>query len=65
MVTSDGKRTLDEAECFMTDLTSFASGFTINCSLPSRIVMFDPEERSLKEFLVSHSFREVHSSLFQ
>ena len=64
LVTSEEKGTLDESDRFMMDPANFASEFAINWSLPSHIVMFDSEERSLREFLVSHSFKEVHSSLF-
>ncbi|XP_034699487.1 GPI mannosyltransferase 3 isoform X1 [Vitis riparia] len=56
---SEEKGTLDESDRFMMDPASFASEFAINWSLPSHIVMFDSEERSLREFLVSHSFKEI------
>ncbi|RVW88403.1 GPI mannosyltransferase 3 [Vitis vinifera] len=56
---SEEKGTLDESDRFMMDPANFASEFAINWSLPSHIVMFDSEERSLREFLVSHSFKEI------
>ena len=64
LVTSEEKGTLDESDRFMMDPASFASEFSINWSLPSHIVMFDSEERSLREFLVSDSFKDAHSGLF-
>lgn len=55
-----------ESDRFMMDPVSFAVDFAKNWSHPSHIVLFDSEERHLKDFLVSHSFREVcgNSSLF-
>ncbi|MFQ6664659.1 hypothetical protein Gotur_031701 [Gossypium turneri] len=48
-----------ESDRFMMDPVSFAVDFAKNWSHPSHIVLFDSEERHLKDFLVSHSFREV------
>ncbi|MBA0722813.1 hypothetical protein Golax_003457, partial [Gossypium laxum] len=48
-----------ESDRFMMDPVSFAVDFANNWSHPSHIVLFDSEERHLKDFLVSHSFREV------
>ncbi|PPD94583.1 hypothetical protein GOBAR_DD08396 [Gossypium barbadense] len=48
-----------ESDRFMMDPVSFAVDFAKNWSRPSHIVLFDSEERHLKDFLVSHSFREV------
>ncbi|GAB4845153.1 Mannosyltransferase aptg1 [Ancistrocladus abbreviatus] len=49
----------DESDRFMMDPLGFASEFAKNWSLPSHIVLFDSEERLLKDFLISHSFGEV------
>ncbi|PPS10393.1 hypothetical protein GOBAR_AA10254 [Gossypium barbadense] len=48
-----------ESDRFMMDPVSFAVDFAKNWSHPSHIVLFDSEERHLKDFLISHSFREV------
>lgn len=64
MGTSEEKGILDESDRFIMDPAGFVSEFAINWSPPSHIVMFDPEERALREFLVSHSFEEVHYRLF-
>lgn len=45
----------------MMDPVGFASEFAKNWSLPSHIVLFDSEEKLLKDFLISHSFKEVHA----
>ncbi|XVE71741.1 hypothetical protein DITRI_Ditri10aG0176200 [Diplodiscus trichospermus] len=49
----------DESDRFMMDPVGFAVDFARNWSCPSHIVMFDSEEKQLRKFLVSHSFREV------
>ncbi|XWS35740.1 hypothetical protein CRYUN_Cryun20dG0022100 [Craigia yunnanensis] len=49
----------DESDHFMMDPVGFAVDFTKNWSHPSHIVLFDSEEKQLRNFLVSHSFREV------
>ena len=51
----------DESDRFMMDPVSFASEFARNWSIPSHVVLFDSEERLLRDFLISHSFREVNS----
>ncbi|XP_057532071.1 mannosyltransferase APTG1 isoform X2 [Amaranthus tricolor] len=56
---SEERGTLDESDRFMLDPHGFASAFAKNWSLPSHIVLFDSEEKKLKDFLLSHSFREV------
>lgn len=61
-VNSEEKGTPDESDQFMMDPVSFASEFAKNWSLPSHIVIFDSEEKKLRDFLVSHSFKEVYSS---
>ncbi|XP_059461276.1 mannosyltransferase APTG1 isoform X2 [Corylus avellana] len=49
----------DESDRFMMDPVSFASEFARNWSIPSHVVLFDSEERLLRGFLISHSFREI------
>ncbi|CAB4292832.1 unnamed protein product [Prunus armeniaca] len=49
----------DESDHFMIDPVGFASEFAKNWSLPSHIVLFDSEEKLLKDFLISHSFKEI------
>lgn len=49
----------DESDRFMMDPISFASEFAKNWSIPSHVVLFDSEERLLRDFLISHSFIEV------
>ncbi|GMH01018.1 hypothetical protein Nepgr_002857 [Nepenthes gracilis] len=51
--------TPDESDLFLMDPSGFASAFAKNWSLPSHIVLFNSEEKLLKDFLVSHSFAEV------
>ncbi|XVF47802.1 hypothetical protein PTKIN_Ptkin03bG0140200 [Pterospermum kingtungense] len=56
---SEEKGTPDESDRFMMDPVGFAIDFTKNWSHPSHIVLFDSEEKQLRNFLVSHSFTEV------
>ncbi|KAK9275656.1 hypothetical protein L1049_022923 [Liquidambar formosana] len=56
---SEEKGILDESDRFMLDPVGFASELGKNWSLPSHIVLFDSEERQLKEFLIAHSFKEI------
>lgn len=49
----------DESDRFLLDPLGFMSEFVRNWSLPSHIVLFDSEERKLKDFLLSENFREV------
>ncbi|XVE98676.1 hypothetical protein REPUB_Repub03eG0128000 [Reevesia pubescens] len=49
----------DESDRFMMDPASFAVDFAKNWSYPSHIVLFESEEKQLRNFLVSHSFRKV------
>lgn len=44
----------------MMDPAGFASKYAKNWSIPSHIVLFESEENLLKDFLVSHSYREVY-----
>lgn len=55
---SEEKGVLDESDRFMMDPVGFASEFAKNWSLPSHIVLFDSQEKLLKDFLTSHSFQE-------
>ncbi|KVI09023.1 GPI mannosyltransferase [Cynara cardunculus var. scolymus] len=48
----------DESDRFMMDPMGFISQFAKNWSQPSHIVLFDNEEKHLKDFLLSHSFEE-------
>ncbi|KAL2930395.1 GPI mannosyltransferase 3, partial [Bienertia sinuspersici] len=56
---SEQRRIPDESDRFMLDPNSFVSEFAKNWSLPSHIVLFNSEERKLKDFLSIQSFREV------
>ncbi|GMY35497.1 GPI mannosyltransferase 3 isoform X2 [Fagus crenata] len=56
---SEEKGILDESDRFMMDPVNFASEFAKNWSIPSHVVLFDSEERLLRDFLISHSFRET------
>uniref|UniRef100_A0A7C8YY08 Mannosyltransferase n=1 Tax=Opuntia streptacantha TaxID=393608 RepID=A0A7C8YY08_OPUST len=49
----------DESDRFMLDPVGFMSEFVRNWTLPSHIVLFDSEERKLKDFLISENFREA------
>ncbi|GKC99403.1 GPI mannosyltransferase 3 [Tanacetum coccineum] len=44
---------------FMMDPIGFASEFAKNWSKPSHIILFESEEKHLKDFLLSQSFEEV------
>lgn len=61
---SEEKGVLDESDRFMMDPVGFAAEFAKNWSLPSHIVLFDSQEKLLKDFLTSHSFQEVKFSFF-
>lgn len=56
---SEEGRGPDESDRFMMDPPGFASEFAKIWSLPSHIILFDSEEKKLKDFLMSHSFVEV------
>lgn len=47
-----------ESDRFLTNPLDFATEFAKNWTAPSHIVLFDSEERPLKDFLISHSFKE-------
>ena len=57
---SEEKGIPDESDHFMMDPVSFVSTLMTNRSLPSHVVLFDSEEQLLRDFLISHSFTEVH-----
>lgn len=50
----------DESDRFMMEPSGFAFELAKTWSLPSHIVLFDSEERKLREFLSLHSFKEVN-----
>ncbi|XP_057249239.1 mannosyltransferase APTG1 isoform X2 [Beta vulgaris subsp. vulgaris] len=56
---SEQRGTPDESDRFLLDPYGFASEFAKNWSLPSHIVLFDSEEKKLKDFLNSNSFTEI------
>ncbi|KAB2600234.1 GPI mannosyltransferase 3-like [Pyrus ussuriensis x Pyrus communis] len=56
---SEEKGILDESDQFMMDPVGFTSELARNWSLSSHIVLFDSEEKQLRDFLISHSFREI------
>ena len=49
----------DELDHFMMDHVGFVSEYTQNWPIPSHIVLFESEEKRLRDFLILHSFREV------
>ncbi|CAN6725330.1 unnamed protein product [Malus baccata var. baccata] len=57
---SEEKGNPDESDQFMMDPVGFTSELAKNWSFPSHIVLFDSEERQLRDFLISHSFREIN-----
>ncbi|KAM0986031.1 hypothetical protein ACFX13_013501 [Malus domestica] len=59
---SEEKGNPDESDQFMMDPAGFTSELAKNWSFPSHIVLFDSEERQLRDFLISHSFRELHAT---
>lgn len=56
---SEERGTPDESDRFMMDPSGFVLELSKNWTLPSHIVLFDSEEKPLKDFLASHSFKEV------
>ncbi|KAL5548873.1 hypothetical protein UlMin_004104 [Ulmus minor] len=56
---SEEKGIPDESDRFMVDPVGFVSEYTKNWSIPSHIVLFESEEKRLRDFLISHSFREA------
>ncbi|KAJ9540669.1 hypothetical protein OSB04_027175 [Centaurea solstitialis] len=56
---SEVKGIPDESDRFMMDPFGFISEFEKNWSQPTHIVLFDNEEKQLKDFLLSHSFEVV------
>ncbi|EXB94916.1 GPI mannosyltransferase 3 [Morus notabilis] len=55
---SEDKGVIDESDRFMMDPVGFASEYAKNWSIPSHIVLFESEEKLLKDFLETHSYRE-------
>ncbi|XP_010935902.1 mannosyltransferase APTG1 isoform X2 [Elaeis guineensis] len=56
---SDSKEIPDESDRFLMDPAGFATNMFRNSSSPSHVVLFSSEEGSLREFLISHFFRQV------
>ncbi|KAF3649801.1 putative E3 ubiquitin-protein ligase XBAT32-like [Capsicum annuum] len=56
---SDEKGALDESDRFLADPAGFATEFAKNWSIPSHIVLFDYQEKLLKDFLALHNFGEI------
>ncbi|CAI9782990.1 unnamed protein product [Fraxinus pennsylvanica] len=56
---SEEKGILDESDQFLMDPVGFATEYAKKWSLPSHIVLFDSQQKQLKEFLVSHNFHEI------
>ncbi|OMO53082.1 GPI mannosyltransferase [Corchorus capsularis] len=56
---SEEKGIPDESDRFMMNPVDFAIDFAKNWSSPSHIVLFDSEEKQLRNFLLSQSFQEV------
>ncbi|KAL8037257.1 hypothetical protein ABFX02_11G028400 [Erythranthe guttata] len=50
---------LDESDRFLEDPFGFTTKFVRNWTAPSHIVLFDSQEKLLKEFLVSNNFYEI------
>ncbi|GFP85497.1 GPI mannosyltransferase 3 [Phtheirospermum japonicum] len=61
---SNEKGILDESDRFLKDPFGFVTTLARNWTLPSHIVIFDSQEKLLKEFLVSHNFFEVEYFIF-
>lgn len=58
-VISEVKGIPDESDRFMMDPIGFISEFAKNWCKPSHIILFESEEKHLKDFLLSQSFEEV------
>ncbi|CAI9108412.1 OLC1v1007995C1 [Oldenlandia corymbosa var. corymbosa] len=56
---SEEKGMLDESDKFLMDPVGFTTELAKNWSMPSHIVVFDTQEKLLRDFLVSHNFHEV------
>ncbi|KAI3709197.1 hypothetical protein L2E82_38956 [Cichorium intybus] len=56
---SEVKGIPDESDRFLMDPINFISEYEKNWSKPSHIVLFNTEENHLKDFLFSHSFKEI------
>ncbi|XP_076889169.1 mannosyltransferase APTG1-like [Bidens hawaiensis] len=60
---SEVKGTLDESDRFMMDPSGFITEFAKNWSQPSHVILFNNEEKHVKDFLLSHSY-EVRKRFF-
>lgn len=58
-VNSEDKGIPDESDRFMMDPVGFVTEYAQGWSLPSHIVLFESEEKLLRDFLISHSYIEV------
>lgn len=56
---SEIKGIQDESDRFVMDPIGFVSEYVKNWAPPSHIVLFDTEEKYIKDFLFSHSFKEI------
>lgn len=56
---SDEKGIMDESDQFLDDPLGFIAKFAHNWTWPSHIVLFESQEKPLKEFLLSHKFSEM------
>ncbi|CAA0831593.1 Alg9-like mannosyltransferase family [Striga hermonthica] len=56
---SEERGNLDESDQFLQDPLAFVKTLARNWTPPSHIVLFDSQEKPLKDFLVSHKFDEM------
>lgn len=59
LLDSEERGVPDESDRFMMDPVGFIKELANDWSLLSHIVLFESEERALREFLLLHSFKEV------
>ncbi|XP_049932426.1 mannosyltransferase APTG1 isoform X2 [Nymphaea colorata] len=50
---------VDESDSFLLDPAKFTSLMALDWKQPSHILLFDSQERHLKDFLTSHSYKEI------
>jgi len=62
LLDSEERGVPDESDRFMMDPVGFTKELANDWSLPSHIVLFESEERVLREFLLLHSFKEVDTN---
>lgn len=60
----DAKESIVESDQFKMDPVGFVSIMVANWSLPSHVVVFDLEERKIRDLLHSHFFIEVNCYIF-